>query len=564
LQWRDWEAHLVNHPDRPLAHYVVQGIRDGFRIGFDYAGHKTKKADDNMYSATEHPQVVQEYLLRECREHRVVGPLNPAVLPQAQISRFGVIPKKNGQWRLIVDLSSPHPDSVNDGINRDWCSTSYVKVEDAAREIFQMGRGAKLAKVDIKSAYRIVPVHPDDRPLLGMMWDGNLFVDCVLPFGLRSAPRIFSAIADVLEWRAKFEGIPIIFHYLDDFLIISPPSSDEGSRHLHSLLELFERLRVPVAPEKVEGPASCITFLGIEFDTNLMILRLPQQKLQALKSMIAEWLERLLSAKKPSCSVKDLQSLVGSLQHACKVVRPGRTFLRRMFDLLKGSKKKQRGVRLNKCFLSDLMWWHLFLEEWNGIGMVRNPAEGTPDFNLHTDASGSYGCGAWIGNQWLQLQWPHGVEDWSIAAKELVPIVLAALIWGGQWCNKLILVHCDNQAVVEVINSGSSKEATLMHLLRAVFFISAHHGFAIRATHIPGERNTAADAISRNNPALFFSQVPAAQPHPSFIPQSAVDLVILQRPDWLSPDWSRLFKSCLLQGQQPQPRKCMPQEQIAT
>ena len=70
-----------------------------------------------MYSAMEHPQVVQEYLLKECREHRVVGSLNPAVLPQVQVSHFGVIPKKNGQWCLIVDLSVPQPDSVNDGIN---------------------------------------------------------------------------------------------------------------------------------------------------------------------------------------------------------------------------------------------------------------------------------------------------------------------------------------------------------------------------------------------------------------------------------------------------------------
>ena len=144
--------------------------------------------------------------------------------------------------------------------------------------------------------------------------------------------------------------------------------------------------------------------------------------------MVVEWLEKLLLAKKPSCSIKDVQSLVGSLQHACKVIRPGRTFLHRMFDLLKGYKKNQRGVHLNKSFLSDLTWWHLFLEEWNGIGMVVNPVKSPPDINLHTDASTSFGCGAWTGNQWLQLQWPHSVADWSIAAKELVSIVIAALV----------------------------------------------------------------------------------------------------------------------------------------
>ena len=107
---------------------------------------------------------------------------------------------------------------------------------------------------------RIVPVHPEDCLLLGMMWNGSLFIDCMLPFGLRSAPRIFTAIADVLEWRAKFEGVSRVLHYLDNFLIISEAGPDEGSRDLQALLILFNGLRVPVATDKVEGPTTCITF----------------------------------------------------------------------------------------------------------------------------------------------------------------------------------------------------------------------------------------------------------------------------------------------------------------
>ena len=71
------------------------------------------------------------------------------------------------------------------------------KVAAAAR---RLGPGALLAKVDIKSAYRLIPVHPDDRPLLGINWNGELYVDAMLPFGLQSAPKIFTAVADALEW----------------------------------------------------------------------------------------------------------------------------------------------------------------------------------------------------------------------------------------------------------------------------------------------------------------------------------------------------------------------------
>ena len=114
---------------------------------------------------------------------------------------------------------------MNDGINSESCSLSYITVDDAVRAIVSIGEGAMLAKVDIKSAYRIIPVHPEDRLLLGMRWREALYVDSALPFGLRSAPKIFNSVADTLEWKLKHMGIQQVFHYLDDFLIVAPPHS---------------------------------------------------------------------------------------------------------------------------------------------------------------------------------------------------------------------------------------------------------------------------------------------------------------------------------------------------
>eukprot|EP00731_Ephydatia_muelleri_P005945 Em0003g193a len=95
-----------------------------------------------------------------------------------------------------------------------------------------LGRGTLMAKVDIEAAYRLVPVHPHDRPLLVMEWKGQVFADPMLPFGLRSAPNIFNAISDALEWHLKSRGIAHIFHYLDDFAILGPPNSNECTRSL--------------------------------------------------------------------------------------------------------------------------------------------------------------------------------------------------------------------------------------------------------------------------------------------------------------------------------------------
>ncbi len=117
--------------------------------------------------------MVCEYLLKECSEGRVLGPFPMAAFPSVQVSRFGVIPKSLGKWRLILDLSSPEGSSVNDGIDSDFCSMRYTSIDEAAKVIVMAGTGSYLAKVDIKQAYRMVPVHPEDRLLLGMAWEGG-------------------------------------------------------------------------------------------------------------------------------------------------------------------------------------------------------------------------------------------------------------------------------------------------------------------------------------------------------------------------------------------------------
>ena len=168
LDWEVWDAKLAKHPDQQFRQYIVSGIRNGFRIGFDYQ-RPLKSSRRNMPSVASQPQAIREYLAVECAAGRILGPLQADLVPGLQISRFGLIPKKTpGEWRLIVDLSSPEGFSVNDGVYDHLCSLKYISVEDALAEIRKLGKGTLLAKVDIQKAYRMVPVHPADRPLLGM------------------------------------------------------------------------------------------------------------------------------------------------------------------------------------------------------------------------------------------------------------------------------------------------------------------------------------------------------------------------------------------------------------
>ena len=170
---------------------------------------------------------ISSYLGEEQENGRIAGPISSDLASAVHISSFGVIPKRHNphKWRLIVDLSSLQGRS---GISRELCSLSYVSV---ASVVLGLGRGSLLAKTDINHAYRQIPVHPDDRQLLGMRWRGQLFCDATLPFGLRSAPIIFSAVADALQWVVKARGAIHVFHYVDDFVIVGPSHSSKCSRY---------------------------------------------------------------------------------------------------------------------------------------------------------------------------------------------------------------------------------------------------------------------------------------------------------------------------------------------
>ena len=124
LCWQEWDKSLENHPDQRLHSYIDDGIHYGFRIGYNYAN-SCRPSGSNLSSTKGQPQVVDEYLLAEYCERRVLGPLDPSGFPHVHTTCIGIIPKSTpGKWRLIVDMSFPAGASVNDGISEALCSLS--------------------------------------------------------------------------------------------------------------------------------------------------------------------------------------------------------------------------------------------------------------------------------------------------------------------------------------------------------------------------------------------------------------------------------------------------------
>jgi len=140
------------------------------------------------------------------------------------VNPCGLVPKKNThpqEYRVINHQSSPRGTSVNDRISKEEFSTQYENVSCATRWIRELGEGCQLIKVDIKEAYRVIPIHPIDQLLQGIVHDGHLYFDRCLAFGNRASAGIFCRLADLITWIATQHGIQAIIHYVNDFLLLT-------------------------------------------------------------------------------------------------------------------------------------------------------------------------------------------------------------------------------------------------------------------------------------------------------------------------------------------------------
>ena len=125
-----------------------------------------------------------------------------------------------------MDLSHPKEGSVNDGIPKQLCSMKYISMDDAINEVLQQGRNSLKAKIDVKSAFQLLPIHPADQYLLAMERNNEIFIDTCLPFGLCSALKLFNMLADLLAWIFEQQGVIFSLHYLDDFFTVGSASSN--------------------------------------------------------------------------------------------------------------------------------------------------------------------------------------------------------------------------------------------------------------------------------------------------------------------------------------------------
>jgi hypothetical protein len=224
----------------------------------------------------------------EVQAGRMGGPFNDPPFLNFRVSPVGLVAKKGKkEFRLIHHLSFPKNSSVNDFIPLELSSVQYMHLDEAVLMLQNLGRHALLAKTDIQSAFRLLPIKPSDFELLGIKHKGKYFFDKCLPFGASISCSTFEKFSTFLEWcikeRSKSSNIK---HYLDDFLFGGKSLTAECNDLLFQFFQLCRELNVPLAENKTIYPTTVITFLGLVLDSDDMAIKIPQDKLFELKEKI--------------------------------------------------------------------------------------------------------------------------------------------------------------------------------------------------------------------------------------------------------------------------------------
>ena len=153
-----WE--LVNHPNKAFFKQLISDLVYDFSIG--YHGPQFQAIAKHLSSALQHTNIIDESLRKETEAGRILGPFDSPPLPNLWCCGLGAIPKHDGGWQMIYHLSAPIGLSIIDFIDANTYTLSYCTVDDAYTIINKLGQGALLSKIDLKNAFRLIPVWQQD------------------------------------------------------------------------------------------------------------------------------------------------------------------------------------------------------------------------------------------------------------------------------------------------------------------------------------------------------------------------------------------------------------------
>ena len=271
-----------------------------------------------------------------------------------------------------------------------------------------------------------------------------------------------------------------------------------------------------------------MVFLGVLYNSIDMTMKITEERLREIKSLIEDWLKR------KSASLHDMQKLLGKLNFVCGTVHAGCVFVSRLINNMtnmpqKGSRRIEKGLH------KDLKWWKKYLQEFDGVNIIPNFDGSRPDEEFSTDSCLT-GCGGWANGKYFHAEFPRSVTDnpeAHINELEALTLVVALEKWIKKFQNRNILIYCDNQPTVDIINTGRARNRYAQAILREVCYITAKNNTVVKVVHRMGSENRICDLLSRvhldpQNEAHFRSLVRGYRLHECVISHEDFEL----KTDW--------------------------------
>lgn len=455
---------------------ILNIVRDGYALPF-----RTKPptvTEPIFLKAGNQPEIKKQVvkLLEKAAIEPVLNTNSPGFY-----SRLFVVPKSNGGYRPVIDLSE---------------ITKYLRVPKFRMEtpasIKTALQGSRWAgTVDLSDAYFHIPMHIQARSFLRFGVDGQVWQFRALPFGLATAPFLFTwTLRPFLKVLRSF-GVRIhaylddwIIHHVDKIVVIN---------HLKLTIQLAAVMGFKVNIEKSQlFPVQTLKYLGIEFDLAHQMVRPPLDKCQAVNDLI----QRMIKEGKTTASA--WTSLLGKIGFIANMVPLGRLHTRELQLHLKEHwdfnwQRRNQIIPVTPAVIPALQWWLQIPVLRSGTALE------LPQHTLvlMTDAC-TEGWGAHLGNLSTMGRWPPECHQMHINELEMLAVTCAIKHFRKHLTRKTVLIATDNTTVIgHLRNQGGTKSPEMIYRTFEFFKIAESIGLSFICRHVPGRKNILADQLSR-------------------------------------------------------------------
>ena len=483
------EILLQDYADRQ----VVEFLRYGWPANRLPSMPALTQNSRNHNSAILFPNFIRNYINKQLRLNHIVGPFQVSPFARTGISPLSTRPKKEvGSRRTILDLSFPEMASVNDHTPKDSylglkIDLVYPTVNDLARRISELGQGAHIYRKDLLGAFLQIPWDPADAELFGCVWDNMIFFFRMLVMGHRISPYICQCKTDCITFIHWKNGY-FLLNYIDDFVGAEHP--DKALEAYTQLGELLEDIGAAESPDKSVPPSPVCDFLGVLFNSITGTMEVEPERLCEIRQEVSTMQHMT------TISRKGLERIIGKLQFVAACVRPGRVFISRLLNTLRGLQPGEVAP-MDSQTKKDLNWWEIFLPHYNGVSIMWPRQLLTPDAVIACDACPVGAGGILWGSEYYRLTFPAEWRDKNIAYLEMLAIIICLKVWGDKLAGCKVVINSDNESCCYMINNGKSKDLFLQAALREVSFLLATHQVELKLNHVKGTQNSIPDWLSR-------------------------------------------------------------------